>query len=119
MKKVLPYIVTALIIAFAIWLIFLPGKVSGVPKEAVLFVGDGCPHCKIVEDFISTNKVDQKVQFTTKEVWHNQDNALLMTKVWNQCGLNTQDGMGVPLYWDGTHCYSGQEEIMTYFKTKL
>ncbi len=119
MKKALPYIITVALVAFAMWLIFLPSKVSGVPKDAILFVGEGCPHCKVVEEFITTNGVDKKVAFTIKEVWHNQNNALLMTKIWNQCGLNTQDGMGVPLYWDGTRCYSGQDEIMDYFKTKI
>ncbi len=119
MKKAFPYIITAIIVIFAMWLIFLPSKVAGIPKDAILFVGEGCPHCKIVEDFISANGVDKKVQFSTKEVWHDQDNALLMTKIWKQCGLSTQDGMGVPLYWDGTQCFNGQEEIINYFKTKI
>lgn len=119
MKKALPYIVTIAIVLFAIWLIFLPSKVAGIPKEAILFVGEGCSHCKIVEDFIAANGVNKKVQFSTKEVWHDQDNALLMTKIWKQCGLSTQDGMGVPLYWDGTRCYRGQDEIMNFFKTKI
>lgn len=120
MRKALPYIVTLAIVVFALWLIFLPSKVAGIPKDAVLFIGEGCPHCKIVEDFVIANGVDKKVQFTTKEVWHNQDNALLMTKIWKQCGLSTKDGgMGVPLYWDGSSCYSGQEEIISYFKTKI
>ncbi len=119
MKKALPYIITIAIVIFAIWLIFLPSKVAGIPKESILFVGEGCPHCKIVEDFISANGVNKKIQFTTKEVWNNQDNALLMTNIWKQCGLNTKNGMGVPLYWDGTNCFSGQDEIINLFKTKI
>lgn len=119
MKKALPYIITIVVVALAIWVVFMPSKVSGIPKEATLFVGEGCPHCKIVEDFIAANGVDKKIQFTTKEVWHNQDNAVVFAKVWNQCGLSTVNGMGVPLYWDGANCYSGQDEIMNYFKTKL
>lgn len=119
MKKAFPFIITVVVVIFAIWLIFLPSKVSGIPKESILFFGDGCPHCKVVEDFIVANDVRKKIQFDTKEVWSNQSNALLMTKIWNQCGLSVQSGMGVPFYWDGTSCYSGQEEIINYFKTKI
>ncbi|MFA6423734.1 MAG: hypothetical protein WCV83_00275 [Candidatus Magasanikbacteria bacterium] len=97
----------------------MPNTASGIPKESILFFGDGCPHCKIVDDFVVTNKVHDKVQFTTKEVWNNQDNAILMTKIWKQCGLSTVDGMGVPFYWDGANCYNGQDEIINYFKTKI
>ncbi|MFA6547366.1 MAG: hypothetical protein WCT11_00265 [Candidatus Magasanikbacteria bacterium] len=119
MKKAIPYIITIVIVAFAIWLIFSPSKVAGIPKESILFFGDGCPHCKIVDDFIVANNVDKKLTFSKKEVWHNQDNLILMTKIWNQCGLNNQDGMTVPLYWDGINCYKGQEEIINFFKTKI
>jgi len=119
MKKILPYIITGIAIGLVIWIIFLPNKVSGIPKDSVLFVGEGCPHCKVVEDFIIANDIDKKIQFSTKEVWHKQENAILMTKVWNQCGLSTQNGMGVPLYWDGSQCYNGQDEIINFFKTKL
>jgi glutaredoxin len=119
MKKYWPYIITLAIIILGVWIIFTPKKVSGVPKEAILFVGEGCPHCKKVEEFITANEVRKKIQFTTKEVWYNQDNALIMAKVWKQCGLNDQGGMGVPLYWDGTSCFNGDQEIINLFQSKL
>ncbi len=119
MKKALPYIITIALVIFALWLMFLPSKVSSIPKESILFYGEGCPHCKIVDEFISANDIKSKVQFSSKEVWNNQANAALMTKIWNQCGLSKQTGMGVPLYWDGTTCYRGQDEVINYFKTKI
>jgi hypothetical protein len=119
MRRAIPYVVTLAIIIFALWLIFLPSKVAGIPKDAILFFGDGCPHCKVVEDFIFTNDVRNKIKFDTKEIWSNQSNARLMTQIWKQCGLNTQEGMGVPFYWDGASCYRGQDEIINLFKTKI
>lgn len=118
MKKYLPYILTLGLIAVGAIIIFFPSKVSGIPKQATLFVGQGCPHCKIVEDFIAANDVAKKVTFDTKEVWYNQDNAVVFNKVWQNCGLNPTN-MGVPLYWDGTTCYSGEVEITNYFQSKL
>jgi glutaredoxin len=85
-----------------------------------MFVGEGCPHCKKVQDFVASSGVDKKFSFDIKEVWYNQSNALIMNKVWQHCGLNSASGgMSVPLLWDGQVCYSGDEEIISYLKTKL
>lgn len=120
MKKAWPYIITIVIIILGLAIIFTPTKTSGLPTQATLFVGDGCPHCKKVEDFIASNGVDKKYTFETKEVWHNESNAVIMNTVWQHCGLSTQNGgMSVPLFWDGTTCYNGDEEIINLFKTKL
>ncbi|EKD43946.1 MAG: hypothetical protein ACD_72C00062G0001 [uncultured bacterium] len=118
MKKYLPYIITAALILIGGMIVFFPNKASGLPTTSILFVGQGCPHCKNVEDFIVANQVDKKVQFETKEVWYNQANAILMNKVWKQCGLNPTN-MGVPLYWDGSTCYNGEIEIVDYLKSKI
>jgi len=119
MKKFLPIIITLAVIALGAFIIFMPNKVSGVPKESVLYIGDGCPHCKIVEDFISANGVDKKITFATKEIFKDSDNAAELLQVWRRCGLNEAKGMSVPLFWDGTSCYLGDQEITNYFKTKI
>lgn len=119
-KNIWPYIITITLIILGLAIIFSPSKTSGLPDKATLFVGEGCPHCKKVEEFVTTNGVDKKYPFDTKEVWYNQSNALAMTKVWQHCGLkNSGDNMSVPLLWDGTTCYSGEVEIINYFQTKL
>jgi len=89
MKKAWPYIITIAIIILGLIIIFSPSKTSGVPTKTTLFVGQGCPHCKNVEDFIASNGVDKKYDFDTKEVWY------------------------------GNSCYSGEIEIINFFKTKL
>ncbi len=120
MKKAWPYIITIVIIILGLVIIFAPSKTTGMPSKPTLFVGDGCPHCKKVEDFIASSGVDKKYTFDIKEVWYNQSNALIMNQVWKRCGLTSPTGdMTVPLLWDGSTCYSGEVEIMNFFKTKL
>lgn len=120
MKKAWPYIITIALIILGLAIIFAPSKTSGLPDKPTLFVGQGCPHCKKVEDFVATNGVDKKYSFDTKEVWYNQSNSLIMNQVWQHCGLSSPEGgMSVPLLWDGTTCYSGEVEIINYFQTKL
>lgn len=121
MKKPLLYIIGLLVLLGLIF-ILLPKNTSenvDVPKNAILFEGDGCPHCKIVNDFIVANNVKSKIQFETQEVFNNEANAAVMAKVWRACGLSNSKGMGVPLYWDGSTCYRGDQEVINYFKTKL
>ena len=120
MKKAFPYILTIAIIIIGLIIIFMPSKTSGLPSQATLFIGQGCPHCKKVEDFITSSTVDKKYSFDTKEVWYNQDNALVMNKVWQHCGLSGgANGMTVPLFWDGKTCYNGDQEIINFLQTKL
>lgn len=120
MKKAWPYIITIALIILGLAIIFAPSKTTGMPSQPTLFVGDGCPHCKNVEDFITTSGVDKKYNFDKKEVWYNKSNALVMNRVWQYCGLSSQNsGMSVPLLWDGATCYRGETEIINFFKTKL
>jgi len=36
-----------------------------MPEGIILFYGEGCPHCKVVDDFITENKIEDKVKFST------------------------------------------------------
>lgn len=120
MKKAFPYILTIAIVLIGLLIIFMPSKTSGLPSSATLFVGEGCPHCKKVEDFVASSTLKNKYTFDTKEVWHNQDNALVMNKVWQHCGLTGgANDMTVPLFWDGASCYKGDVEIINFLQTKL
>ena len=84
----------------------------------ILFVGTGCPHCKIVEDFIKQYAVDTKMTFETREVFFNSANADIMKKRAATCGMAT-DQLGVPLFWDGSKCYDGDVDIVNYFRDRL
>jgi glutaredoxin len=90
--------------------------------KVILFYGDGCPHCKIVEDYLTANpEAAKKVQFEKKEVFNNKNNSNLMLEKARACNVPTDQGMGVPFLWDGTagdKCLVGDVDIVNYFKDK-
>lgn len=81
----------------------------------VLFYGEGCSHCANVDEFISENKIDEKVSFVKKEVYYNTTNASDLQEKAKICGLAS---IGVPFLWDGSECYLGEIEVSNFFKQK-
>ncbi len=94
---------------------------GGGPKSEssiILYYGDGCPHCAIVDEFIKENKVEEKVSYEKKEVFNNKENADELTGRAKACGLPT-DSIGVPFLWDGSQCLIGDVDIINFFKQKI
>jgi len=86
-------------------------------NQIILFYGDGCPHCAIVEKYIQENKVQDKIFFDQKEVYHDKNNAQELQAKAKICGLPT-DSIGVPFLWDGEKCLIGDQDIVNFFKQK-
>lgn len=42
-------------------------------NQITLYCGESCPHCALVEKYIEENKINDKISFTRKEVYSNQD----------------------------------------------
>ncbi|MDD5041204.1 MAG: hypothetical protein PHX87_02940 [Candidatus Peribacteraceae bacterium] len=91
---------------------------NSLPKDMVLYYGDGCPHCANVEAFVTENNVEQKVQFVRKEVYKNKSNAREMGRVAKSCGFPT-DNIGIPFFWTGTQCLTGDKDIIAFFQQQL
>jgi glutaredoxin len=85
--------------------------------QIILFYGDGCPHCAIVEEYIKENSIGDKISFAQKEVYYNQNNAKELEAKAKICGLPT-DSIGVPFLWDGSKCLVGDQDIIEFFKIK-
>ena len=83
----------------------------------ILFYSDSCSHCKNVETYINENGIKDRLKFAEKEVSKNQANAALMERKAVQCGLDLNEGLGVPFFFDGQECLIGDEPIINYFKT--
>lgn len=84
----------------------------------ILFYGDGCPHCKIVDDFITENKIEDKIKFSRLEVWFNKNNQAIISKVAETCGIKG-DSVGVPFLYDGKgNCVVGDELVINFFKNE-
>lgn len=97
---------------------FARSAAAPLPEGKVLYWGEGCPHCAKVDAFIQENNVEQKVQFERKEVYNNKKNALEMKKVAKQCGLPTES-IGIPFFWTGSQCLTGDQDIIAYFQKQL
>jgi glutaredoxin len=93
------------------------GNQEAGENQIILFYGDGCPHCKIVEEYINENNVQSKISFAQKEVYYNQGNAKELKAKARICGLPT-NSIGVPFLWDGEKCYIGDYEIIDFFSNR-
>lgn len=91
--------------------------ISKKQEDIILFYGEGCPHCAIVEEFIEENKIDTKISFSKKEVYYNKQNSSLLVEKAKICNFNT-DSIGVPFLWDGARCLVGDQDIIEFFKLK-
>ena len=113
-KTIITIIVALAVIAGAI-LLFRQAPAAG---SIALYYGQECPHCAAVEDYIKANNIDAKVKIDRLEVFHNQDNADQMAKVAQKCGIQGTQ-LGVPLLYDGSKCYEGQDEVTNYLQQYL
>ena len=93
-------------------------KTETSTDDTILFYGNDCPHCKIVDDFITQNKVEDKVKFTKLEVFDNKSNSNLLLKKAQICGLDTNQ-VGVPFLWDNGKCFMGDPDVIKFFQDKI
>lgn len=118
MKKflIIVTVATVLLIAGGIKLLSKPEVPLSAPTSYELYVGEGCPHCKIVEDFLSTWEGKDKVKIDQIEVWYNKENASILQRRAKACGVNPSN-MGVPfMVTPEGKCLDGDQPIIDYFK---
>jgi hypothetical protein len=85
--------------------------------DLILYYGDTCPHCKVVEEYIAANRLEEKLSLSQKEVFNNQNNNSELAARAKICGIDLGK-LGVPLLWDGTDskCYEGDQAITDFLK---
>jgi glutaredoxin len=86
-------------------------------NDIVLFYGETCPYCKVVERYIEDNNIEEKLRINKKEVYKNKDNLKELEKRAQDCNLSTSSII-IPFLWDGEKCYVGDEEITIFLKAK-
>ncbi|MFA6918133.1 MAG: hypothetical protein WC285_04885 [Candidatus Gracilibacteria bacterium] len=89
---------------------------SAAQAEIMIFVGEGCPHCTNVEQYVDENNIMSKLPIKYYEVWYNAENQELYLQKAKEVGY-TQTG--VPLLIDGNHFESGDGPIITYLGNLL
>ena len=136
MDKIVILIIIVVVSAGAIFWAVQSGIFSGpaplipVPEGALLFFGQNCPHCKIVEDFIIANNIDQKVKFSRLEIPFNgktspqlESNAKLLIQLAQGCKIDVSKGVSIPFLYDPSagsgqagKCLVGQDDVINFFK---
>ena len=125
-KKILPIlIIIGAIIGFYFLTSHKPVSVSNFTtpdSDLVLFYGSTCPHCQKVEEFISSNQIDQKLKISKLEVYENKSNASLMAAMVKEVcpdQLNSE-GLPVPFLIDqkDKKCTIGDTSIIDYLTEK-
>jgi len=125
-KKIITFLI---IIIILVSFYFLTSKkpVSITSTEVptvdyILFYGITCPHCKIVEEFISTNQIDQKLKISQLEVYENESNKTTFSKMVQQICPDqiNNGGLPVPFLIDQTDkkCTIGDTPITEYLTEK-
>ncbi|MFH1967792.1 MAG: hypothetical protein ABIJ84_00205 [bacterium] len=124
MDKTIIFIIIGVIILGAVFWAWQAGLFSGasvepiqIPEGIILFYGEGCPHCKTVDDFVSQNNIEEKVNFSRLEVWYNKDNQNILAQVIQKCGVEANE-VGVPFLYDGEKCLMGDVDVIDFFKQK-
>jgi len=130
-KVIIFNIVTIIVFVLTFWAFSqekdkIQGSVNGTVVEQtqeqetdqiILFYGEGCPHCAIVEKYLTENKIKDRVTFAQKEIYHNIKNREELKFKAEACGLSL-DAIGVPFLWDGEKCLIGDKDIITFFQQK-
>jgi glutaredoxin len=108
-------IVTILILFGGASLVSKPKEIPAISGYEYYW-GDGCPHCKIVQEFFDSWSGKDKIKIEKFEVWNNTKNAELMAVRAKNCNIIRTE-MGVPLLVkpDGT-CLTGDQPIIEHYK---
>jgi glutaredoxin len=88
-----------------------------IKESLVFYYGITCPHCKDVEEFINTNNIHDKVEFTEKEVYENKENSDELSKVAQSCGIPLNQ-IFVPFLYDNGECIIGSDKIIANLANK-
>jgi hypothetical protein len=118
LKIFLGFVFFLIIIAFVLTIVRQKNSQNEVltsPSDIVLYYGQECSHCKIVEQYIADNGITEKVAFAKKETWHNAQNNAEFQERAIACKLETKD-IGVPLLYSGGKCYLGKIQVMDFLK---
>jgi glutaredoxin len=124
-NKIIPIAIFVAAILFVSFFSFFRGKNEtsqtedlGNTSQIIFFYGDGCPHCKIVEKYISDNDIGDKVAFQEKEIYKNKRNSAMLLEKAKVCGID-EASIGVPFLWDGEKCYTGDKDLIKFFDNKI
>ena len=91
--------------------------------DLVFYWGDGCPHCKNVDKWLTDNNKDNQLKIYSKEVYQDKNNQQELLGLASKfCPeLIDNGGIGVPTSFDpvGQKCIQGDTPIIEFLSAKL
>jgi hypothetical protein len=109
-------VITLIIFVGGVFLLTKPKNIPAITGYEYYW-GNGCPHCKVVDDFVSTWSGKDKIKIDKREVWNNTKNAELMNERANTCNIQRSQ-MGVPfLVTPEGKCLIGDGPIIEHYKS--
>jgi len=84
-------------------------------EMVILYYGQGCPHCQIVEDYLANNKPGDNINLQQKEVFHNHQNLEELRSRANSAGI-PDEFVGVPFLCDADNYWVGEVDIIDFFE---
>ncbi len=84
----------------------------------ILFYGEGCPHCKVVEEYIDSNPQIKQLPIIQKEVYNNINNLEEFEDKIKECQPQPRMS-GVPLLWHNRTCLLGDQDIINYLNGQI
>jgi len=87
-------------------------------KEVVLFYEPTCPHCKILESFLTRNDLYEVFNITKKDVTSNSANRAEMEMIHKNC-LKGVGELVVPLVTQDGKCAMGEDGSLRLFKSLM
>lgn len=107
--------ISFLIIGISLILVFSAKNVSAQDNKAILYYGNGCPHCTEVERFINNNDFNFLIE--KKEIYQNRINAEEFNRVCAEEGIGLAD-RGVPFLYAENECFIGDKQIVSYLSAR-
>lgn len=101
------------LIGLFILIIISTHDVLAEDNKAILYYGNGCPHCAEVEQFIQNNSFN--IEIEQKEIYQNQANAKEFNQVCSEEGIGLMD-RGVPFLYSEEQCFVGDKQIISYLQ---
>ena len=84
--------------------------------EIMIFTGQGCPHCAVVEEYLEENDIYSKLDVKVYEVYYSEENKELYFQKTQEVGY---EGGGVPFLANGDEYTVGDSPIIAYLEGLL
>jgi cytochrome c biogenesis protein CcdA/glutaredoxin len=87
-------------------------------EEITIYVGDGCPHCAVVEEYVEDEGVEEYLDVEFKEVYNDRGNAAEFHERATELGLPL-GSLGVPFLVVGDEHFVGDKPIIAFFEEQI